>query len=220
MHIVRCVAGHALVRQLHFMGRLHMALLASQLGMGPFTGKTRCGVVELPVRPTVRVVAGGAAIAQRTFVVVVGLVAGDALGGRPTIPAVRMALFAAHRSVQTHQREAGKVMVEANLVTPSRLPVASGAVTSHTASMDVIRLMAAEAFFGEFLSLGARRVAIVAGQLFVLAVQRVLVFGQMVVLHRLPAIRLVAGGAVVTEAAGMGVFCRVAAMAGFRQLRL
>jgi hypothetical protein len=63
MHIVRCVARRTFVRQLHFVGRFHMALLASQLGMGSVARKSSHGVVELPVRPTVGVVAGGAAIA-------------------------------------------------------------------------------------------------------------------------------------------------------------
>ncbi len=111
-------------------------------------------------------------------------------------------------------------MVEANLVAPARLTMASGAITSHAAGMHVVCLVAAEAFLGQFLGLDARRVASVAGELFVLAVQRVLVFGEMVVLYRLPATRAVAGGAIVTEAASVGVFRRVAAMAGLRQLRL
>ena len=111
-------------------------------------------------------------------------------------------------------------MVETNLVAPARLAVASGTVAAHTASMHVVCLVAAKAFFRQLLRLRAGRMAGVAGQLFVFAVQRVFVLTEMVVFHRLPAIGLVAGGTVVAETASVRIFCRVAAVAGLRQLRL
>lgn len=197
-----------------------MALAASQLGMRALAREARGGVIKLPVRPTIWIVTSSAPVAERTLVVVVDLVTSDALRRCTAVATVRMALFAAHGSVQSHQREAGEVVVEAHLVAPARLTVASGAISPHAAGMDVVCLVAAEAFLGQFLGLGTGRVASMAAQLFVFAVQRVLVLGEMVVFHWLPTIRLVAGCAVVTEAAGMRVFRRMTAVAGLRQLRL
>ena len=197
-----------------------MALLTSQLGMRSLAREARRGMVELPVRPSIGIMTSSAPVAECPLVVVVRLVARDALGWRTAVTAVSMALFAAHGSMQTHQREAGEIVIEADLVAPARLAMTSGAIPPHATGVYVIGLMAAEALFGKLLRLGAGRVASVASQLLVFAVQRVLVLGEMVVFHRLPAIRLVAGGAVVTKAAGMGVFRRVAAVTGLRQLRL
>jgi hypothetical protein len=102
MDIVRCVAGHAFVRQLYFVCRLNMALLASQLGMCSLAREARRGMVELPMRPTIWIMTSSAPFAEGTLVVVVCLVARDALGWRTAVAAVRMALFASHGSVQTH----------------------------------------------------------------------------------------------------------------------
>ncbi len=66
-------------------------------------------------------------------------------------------------------------MVEAHLVAPACLAVASGTITTHAASMDIVCLVAAEALLGQFLGRGTGRVASMAAQLFVFAVQRVFV---------------------------------------------
>lgn len=151
---------------------------------------------------------------------VVCLVAGAALCGRPPVPLVGMALLAAHRCMQADQGEASQIVVEPNLVTPPGFPVTSRTIPTHTPRMDVVCLMATEAVFGEFLSLDAGGVTSMARKLFVLAIQSVLMLAGVVVLQRLPAGGLVASGAVVTKPSGMGVLCRVATMAGFRQFGL
>lgn len=79
-----------------------MALLASQLGMCSLAREARRGMVELPMRPTIWIMTSSAPFAEGTLVVVVCLVARDALGWRTAVAAVRMALFASHGSVQTH----------------------------------------------------------------------------------------------------------------------
>lgn len=152
--------------------------------------------------------------------VVVGLVAGAALRGRPAVPSIGVALLATHRCVQPDQRETSQIVIEPNLVAPSGFPVTSRAIPPHTAGMDVIRLMATEAFFRKFLSLDAGGMTGMARKLFMLAIQSVLMLAGVVILQRLPAGGLVASGAVVPKPSGMGVLCRMAAMAGFRQLGL
>ena len=102
VNIVRCVAGHALAGQLQFVSRLHMALAASQFGMRALARETRGGVIKLPVRPTIRIVTSSAPITERTLVVVIGLVTSDALRRGTAVAAVRVALLAAHGSVQSH----------------------------------------------------------------------------------------------------------------------
>lgn len=131
-----------------------------------------------------------------------------------------MALLATHRCVQPDQGKASQIVIEPNLVTPSGLPVTSRAIPTHPARMDIVRLMATKAVFGKFLSLDTGGMTGMAGKLFVLAIQSVLMLAGVVILQRLPAGGLVASSAVVTKTPRMGVFCRVAAMAGFRQLGL
>ena len=63
MNVVGGMTGRAFPGQFFFMRRFHMALLAGQFRVHSIANEARSGMVELPVRPAIRVVAGGTAVA-------------------------------------------------------------------------------------------------------------------------------------------------------------
>jgi hypothetical protein len=100
VHVVTLVAGAAVLRQLDLVGGLHVTALAVELGVRALEHELGgLAVIELPELPAVRVVTGGAFLAEVALVDVVDLVAGDALARGVAEGAVRVALLAGDRGV-------------------------------------------------------------------------------------------------------------------------
>ncbi len=125
--------------------------------------KPRCAVVKLPVRPAIGIMTSRAVLTERAFVSIVCLVAGDALHRCTAEAAVGMTLLTPHRRMQPHQREPCQVVIEAHIVPPTALTMASRAVFTHATGMHVIRLMAAETLFRQLLFFGLAGMAGVTG---------------------------------------------------------
>ena len=126
------------------------------------TGQRKMGlgcVVELPIAPTVRVVAGNALFAQVLLVHVLGTVTTDAFVGRLAECPRRMAFLAGNADMQADQRKTGEVMVELHLVSPASLVVAMLAVAAERTLVHVVNGMAAGAFLRQLLLLEDARVA-------------------------------------------------------------
>src|ERR1700722_16540734 len=99
--VILVMTAAALLRHLHRPWRLTLAIRAPQLGVRPEKRKVSLlGVVEHPQRPAVRGVAGLAFFAETALVHVILRVAIDAHGRRPAVGERRVALRAAHGSMQ------------------------------------------------------------------------------------------------------------------------
>lgn len=75
-------------------------------------------MIELPKRPSVRVVAIAATRSECAFVLVILLVARPTLNRSVLIGGAPMAFLAWRRGVQTDQREFGEAVVELDLSAP------------------------------------------------------------------------------------------------------
>ena len=108
MHIIFLMAADALGGQFDLLGRLAMTADTGQLGMCALQRKLRLlGVIELPLIPAIRRVAGGAFPAQSSFVHVLGCMAVNALLRRTLELQARMALRAGGEHVLADERIGG-----------------------------------------------------------------------------------------------------------------
>src|SRR5256884_9570054 len=91
----------------------------------------------------------------------------DTLLADVAVLAGQMALLARNRDVQTHQRKAREIVIEAHAGAPARRRVALIAFLAELAGVHVVRPVAAHAFGGQLLRRHARGMAGVAPALLV-----------------------------------------------------
>ena len=100
---------------------------------------------------------------------VIALVAGDAIARGASVRLTDVALLAGNACVQPDEREARHIVIEPDLVLPSRLGVTGRAFLAHRAVMDIIRLMAADAVLRQLRAANRAHMAGIAVELLVLA---------------------------------------------------
>ena len=183
--VVLAMAGCAVRRQLHFRRWLAVAVDALQASV--LARKRKIGLaamVELPVAPGVRGMAGSAVLAESAFVHIAALVTAEAIL-RCTLERLRaMTLRAGHEHMHAEQRIVGEIMVEADVLAPRIGAMARIAARLQRAAMRVRGGMTADAVLAELLRRNGGRVASVAVELEVAAEECVLGFDGMVVLER------------------------------------
>src|ERR1700686_1932107 len=144
--VILAVTAPAQRRGLHRARRLVMAIGALQLGVGAEQReviRSLLHMIEHPQRPTVRRMTALAFLAEAAFVHIVMRVALDAGQGRTTEGQRRMALCAAHHSMQPDQWEIGQVVIEYDVGAPGLLAVTGFATTLELAAVRILAAMAA-----------------------------------------------------------------------------
>ncbi len=221
MHVIFLMAADALGGQFDLLGRLSVAADAGQLGMRAQQRKIRLlGVIELPLIPAIRRVAGRAFPAQSPFVHVLRCMAADALLRRALEPEARMALRARREHVLTDERIGGQIMIEFDSTTPHRAAVAFTAIAAQAAAVRILGRVTGLAVITELLFRQFRRVASMTVEFFVRAEQREVRFLEVIVGEWMPSILSVARRAVVIESAGMRILRRMTTSAILRDLLL
>src|SRR6266513_2086417 len=221
VHVVLLVAREAILLELHFVRWPQVAGLAGELAVRTGEGKSGLlAVVELPHFPAVRGVAASAVLAQIALMHVVLAMAVDTLLADVAVLAGQMALLARNRDVQTHQRKAREVVIEAHAGAPASRRVALIAFLAELAGVHVVRPVAADAFGGQLLRRHARGMAGMTRDLLVTADEGPLGVARMVKARGLPLLVAMTGAAVLAEAAGVRVLRLVTAGALARQLVL
>ena len=153
MHVLGSMTISALRR--NFLSHFAMARLARNFRVRARQRKFRLRVViEGPVLPAARIVAGGAIFAQRAVVSVVLAVAIDAARGRVLEARRHVTGFAGHSRVLADQRKCRKIMVESHRRIPRGLAVALLAAHAQLAFMFVIARMAGNARRAQFYLTG------------------------------------------------------------------
>lgn len=112
-------------------------------------------MIELPQVPAVRGMAGVAIVAQTAFVVIILLMATHAVGAGASELVANMAALARHDAMQSHQREAGEVVVELIDPFPAVGDVTGGAHLHIRILMNVIRGMTGGAIAWQIILQGA-----------------------------------------------------------------
>ena len=162
LRLIECMTLH----------RVAVAGLADQTAMGTF--ETEVGglvVIELPERPTIRVMAACAIIAERLLVHVVLAVAVIAACGDILESRGGLTLFAGRSGMQANQREVRQIMIEYHLVTPAAFAVAARTILALLTAMDIVGAVTVDAAGLQFV----REIAPMTGvaqDLLVLAAQR------------------------------------------------
>lgn len=219
MHIVVCMAAHAIRPGLLFGGRQLVTAGTARARVG--TGQLVTGrlpVIELPDAPAVGRVAGSTVRTERAHVFVGCLVAVVAVRLRALVGARQVTLFAGYDHMQTDQRKVAQIVVERDVDLPAIDEVAVHAIRSELSAMHILRSMAAHAIRGEFLRGELCGVAAVAGDLRVPARERPLAVVSVIKASGLPLLRVVTARAIGAQASGMVVPRPVAPMAILRQL--
>ena len=122
VHVFGSMTISALRR--NFLSHLAMARLARNFRVRAGQRKFRLRVViERPVRPAARVVAGGAIFAQRAVVPVVLAVAIDAARRRILEARRHVTRFAGHSRMLADQRKRGEIVIESYRCGPRGLAV-------------------------------------------------------------------------------------------------
>ena len=103
-------------------------------------------VIETPQAPAIGVMALPAVAAQGAFMAVVVSVAIVAAGGERGIAAFGVATLASGQRVQTVEREAGQVVIEADFFAPALHLVAGVALSAEIALMNVFGFVAIATF--------------------------------------------------------------------------
>src|ERR1700751_4896782 len=145
----------------------------------------------------------GTLLAEVALVHVVFLVTIDAFLADVAIFARQVTLLARDRHVQSHEREAREVVIEAHVRTPALRRVALVAAGAERAEVHIARLVAADAFRAELLRGDRRGVTDMAADLGVLADQRPFRVARVIEVGRLPGLVAVALVALLAEAPGV-----------------
>ncbi len=147
MDIVGEMADPALARQLDLFGSgRHMTGDAIDALVGPMQGEVGLGiVVEVPDRPTVRIVAAGTGLGQALFVLVIRPMAGSTIGFGVRIGMRRMAFLAGDGGVEAQQWEVRQIVVESNRLGPGVLIVAYRARLALLAAVHIVGLVTPQA---------------------------------------------------------------------------
>lgn len=155
------------------MYRLTVARFTYDALVAAIEGKTGfLPVIEHPARPPVRVVTGGTPVTEPLVVSVILLVTIDAFLAGVGVHRGYMAFLARHNGMQADQREAGQIVVKANLVAPAVLVMAALAALALLAVMRIIGTMAIDTLCPQFLVTDLTPVARRTGNLLVAPAQR------------------------------------------------
>ena len=128
-----------------------------------------------------------------------------------------MASFAGDHGMQSDQWKAGQIMVEGDLLAPTRFSVTLSAIAAQLAMVSIVLAMAGNTRHRQLVAIEVSRVAALAGNRRVTAAQRK--FGRRVVVEadRRPLCRRMARIAAVAVPSRMLVLQTVAGDAGSRQ---
>ncbi len=124
-------------------------------------------VVKLPQIPTVRVMAAGAIITQALFMLIIALVAGDAVSLGILEGGSDMTALTGSDRVQADQREPSQVMLKLYQDSPAALVMTSFTVFTQLAAMGIIQLVTAVTIERQFLAISRAGMTFVASHLFV-----------------------------------------------------
>jgi len=186
--------------------------------MGTLKSKIGGGVmIELPERPTIRVVTAGAVVAERLLVYVVLTVAVRATRGNILEGRGGVTLLAGRGGMQADQRELGQVMIEYHLVTPAGFAVTARAVLTLLAEMHVIGAVAINAACLQLIR-EAAPVTGIAQNLFMLTLQWEVGLEVVIEAALGPSLLGMAGFAALAVPTMMCVVCTMAADTGGGQL--
>src|SRR5579883_2184529 len=177
-------------------------------------------MIELPDRPGRRRMAARAVTPEVALVNVIRRMTAAAVAGRIAKVAGEVALSAGHGHVQSRQRKAGAVVIEAQIGAPAGRAVTGGAIGAELAAVHVIHAVTAHAAGLELLRRNGSGVAIEASQFGVRTGQRPMRIARVIEARLLPLHVAVAAVAVGPQPAGVRVLSAVTADTGGRQLRL
>ena len=218
MYVVLGVAIRTRCFQLHLLRGLLVTVSAIDLRVRAREREFRfLAVVELPDTPAVRRMAARAVVTEAALVEVIGAMAVDATFARVLVSARDVALFAWHRHMQAHEREAREVVIEVRFGAPSRWRVALRAVDSEFPGMHVRCAVAADATRLELLRGDVRRMTRVTGDLLVPSFERPAAVARMIEYGGQPLLIAMARLALGAKAAGVRVFGAMAALTIARQ---
>ena len=173
VNVIGPVAGNAGHIDLLRRSRTLVARAALDLGVPSAQGKARLLVViETDRRPLCRRMAICAELAIRSLVLVIQLVAGEAVLGCPAIAFIRVAALATDARMRTRQRKRRLLMVEGNCF-PGRLVVAALAAGAKPALVPVVIRVTRGTTRWSLRIFLASLVARTAGQATVRALQRI-----------------------------------------------
>lgn len=221
MHIIFLVtagACHGLsdlcLHRFHVTGPALQSLMrALQLEVGPGV------VVKGPQVPTIGVVAGSAFGTEAPFVVIMRLVATEAVRGGLFVGGLQMAFLAGSDSMKSDQGETRQIVVKEDLHAPAPLIVTALTLFSFLALMHIVRLVAVVTIHWQFFFLTGSPVTGIASDFAMLVFERKL--GFVVIINRMfPLLWRVAGLALLSVAALVLIIILVTGEAGGVQFLL
>lgn len=161
MHVVADVTAATILGQPdRTVHRLHVAARAGEPLVTTSQGKIGLRVVvELPALPAVRVVALPASGAERPAVGVVGSMTRDALTIRTAKDVPGVTIAARRHGMQTEQRKARQLVIEAQVGGPRALVVTPAAVLALTSIVHIVLGVARDACRAKLLFVGRPGVA-------------------------------------------------------------